>query len=132
MSTQDSTFNWVGTERRVAPVLEEARDPVTELDRRVWQMLHDEGGYWTWAELRTELAGVPEVAAWTRGPSPLQRLYNRCHVVRRRVNTCSGQQWAYGVTVQCAPLPMVRPAQPAQPVVPVFLQGRGLVGGACA
>jgi hypothetical protein len=101
MSAPQMVTNWMGVERRIEPVGHVMRDPLTELDRRVWQLLLEQGGYSTWDEVRHALGMTGAV----RGPSPLVRLYNRCHAARRRVLVRHGERWAYGVTPQCDPLP---------------------------
>lgn len=90
-----------GAETRVVRVEQSMRDPLTEQDRAIWLHLRDEGGWWRWSEVCQALQVQP-----ARGPSSLARLFNRCHLSRRRVGADSdASKWLYGVTAVCQPLP---------------------------
>lgn len=94
--------NSFGVELLLQPSRESRRDPVTDLDRRVWRWLRDTGGYHSVREVR-EATGLDMPQ---RGHTPLARLWNRCHVVRRAERTCFGRDgWQYGVTATCTPVP---------------------------
>ncbi len=67
----------------------------SEADLLVWRHVRDEGGYWTAAELFSELPGAGSAAQNVAGR--LKRLYSAGHLARKGTD----KPYRYGVTASC-------------------------------